>query len=326
MTAHRAVQAGILHCTMRRSSTAFRRPAARRVIRLARSRRAVTSFRMRDSCNAFRPDKQSRLTSLHTHGHTRGPRQRSSSHHRDDAARAVGDHRRLADARLAARERRAQRHRPLRRAHALQGHRRREAPRTSRRRSTRSAASSTRSPPRNTPATTSRCSTSTCRSRSICCPTSCCNPAFAAEEIEREKKVILEEIKMVEDTPDDLVHELFTQHFWEGHPLGRPILGSKETVESFTPQIAARVLPRRLRRAEPDRLGGRQPRARAGARAGRARRSASCRRRGAPLDDGDAARRAAGHRPRRRSSSRATSASAPTAIRRTTTIATSATS
>src|SRR5512132_3419323 len=62
-------------------------------------------------------------------------------------------------------------------------------------------------------------------------------PAFAADEIEREKKVILEEIKMVEDTPDDLVHELFTQHFWEGHPLGRPILGSKETVESFTSEI-----------------------------------------------------------------------------------------
>jgi predicted Zn-dependent peptidase len=59
-------------------------------------------------------------------------------------------------------------------------------------------------------------------------------PAFAPDDIEREKKVILEEIKMVEDTPDDLVHELFTQHFWEGHPLGRPILGSPETVESFT--------------------------------------------------------------------------------------------
>ncbi|HEU5287842.1 MAG TPA: pitrilysin family protein [Candidatus Limnocylindria bacterium] len=58
-------------------------------------------------------------------------------------------------------------------------------------------------------------------------------PAFPIDEIEREKKVILEEIKMVEDTPDDLVHELFTQHFWEGHPLGRPILGSKETVEQF---------------------------------------------------------------------------------------------
>jgi predicted Zn-dependent peptidase len=59
-------------------------------------------------------------------------------------------------------------------------------------------------------------------------------PAFAADEIEREKKVILEEIKMVEDTPDDLVHELFTQHFWEGHPLGRPILGNPETVEALT--------------------------------------------------------------------------------------------
>ena len=60
------------------------------------------------------------------------------------------------------------------------------------------------------------------------------NPAFPDDEITREKNVILEEIKMVEDTPDDLVHELFTQHFWQGHPLGRPILGSKETVESFT--------------------------------------------------------------------------------------------
>ena len=47
-------------------------------------------------------------------------------------------------------------------------------------------------------------------------------PAFAADEIEREKKVILEEIKMVEDTPDDLVHELFTEHFWEGHALAPP--------------------------------------------------------------------------------------------------------
>jgi predicted Zn-dependent peptidase len=59
-------------------------------------------------------------------------------------------------------------------------------------------------------------------------------PAFADDEIAREKKVILEEIKMVEDTPDDLVHELFTQHFWDSHPLGRPILGSKESVEAFT--------------------------------------------------------------------------------------------
>jgi predicted Zn-dependent peptidase len=62
-------------------------------------------------------------------------------------------------------------------------------------------------------------------------------PRFDGEDIEKEKKVILEEIKMVEDTPDDLVHELFTQHFWEGHALGRPILGSKETVESLTAAI-----------------------------------------------------------------------------------------
>ena len=63
------------------------------------------------------------------------------------------------------------------------------------------------------------------------------NPKFDPADLEKEKKVILEEIKMVEDTPDDLVHELFTQHFWEGHSLGRPILGSKETVESFTAEI-----------------------------------------------------------------------------------------
>jgi predicted Zn-dependent peptidase len=60
------------------------------------------------------------------------------------------------------------------------------------------------------------------------------NPAFSTVDIEREKKVVVEEIKMVEDTPDDLVHEIFTQGFWENHPLGRPILGTRETVESFT--------------------------------------------------------------------------------------------
>jgi predicted Zn-dependent peptidase len=62
------------------------------------------------------------------------------------------------------------------------------------------------------------------------------HPAFDQTDIVREKKVVLEEIKMVEDTPDDLVHEMFTQSFWEGHPLGRPILGSRDTVEAFTEQ------------------------------------------------------------------------------------------
>jgi predicted Zn-dependent peptidase len=60
------------------------------------------------------------------------------------------------------------------------------------------------------------------------------NPALSAEDIQREKKVVVEEIKMVEDTPDDLVHEIFTQGFWENHPLGRPILGTRDTVESFS--------------------------------------------------------------------------------------------
>src|SRR6202008_804879 len=48
-------------------------------------------------------------------------------------------------------------------------------------------------------------------------------PALNADDVEREKKVVAEEIKMVEDTPDDLVHELFTERFWQDHPLGRPI-------------------------------------------------------------------------------------------------------
>ena len=59
------------------------------------------------------------------------------------------------------------------------------------------------------------------------------NPLFAADDVEREKKVILEEIKMVEDTPDDLVHEIFAEGFYGGHPLGRPILGTPASVSAL---------------------------------------------------------------------------------------------
>jgi predicted Zn-dependent peptidase len=59
------------------------------------------------------------------------------------------------------------------------------------------------------------------------------NPLFDAAEIAKEKKVILEEIKMVEDTPDDLVMELFSEAFWPDHPLGRPILGTRKSVQGF---------------------------------------------------------------------------------------------
>ena len=56
------------------------------------------------------------------------------------------------------------------------------------------------------------------------------NPIFASTDIERERGVILEEIKIDEDNPDVLVHELFTQNFWKDHPLGKPILGTTTTV------------------------------------------------------------------------------------------------
>ncbi len=55
-------------------------------------------------------------------------------------------------------------------------------------------------------------------------------PRFTDSDVESERSVILEEIKMVEDTPDDLVHEMFVTAFWPDHPLGRPILGTEETV------------------------------------------------------------------------------------------------
>ena len=48
--------------------------------------------------------------------------------------------------------------------------------------------------------------------------------------MDKEKKVILEEINMVEDTPDDLVMELFVESFWPDHPLGRPILGTRRSL------------------------------------------------------------------------------------------------
>src|SRR5580704_6306025 len=59
-------------------------------------------------------------------------------------------------------------------------------------------------------------------------------PKFALDDIVREQSVVLEEIRMTQDNPEDLVHELFTQNFWHPHALGRPILGTPETVGAFT--------------------------------------------------------------------------------------------
>jgi predicted Zn-dependent peptidase len=59
-------------------------------------------------------------------------------------------------------------------------------------------------------------------------------PRFADDEIDREKSVIFEEIKMVLDNPEDLVHELFSENFWHNHALGKPILGTRETVGALS--------------------------------------------------------------------------------------------
>jgi predicted Zn-dependent peptidase len=56
------------------------------------------------------------------------------------------------------------------------------------------------------------------------------NSTIDPAELESERKVILEEIAMHEDAPDELVHDLFYRCMWEGHPLGRPVLGYNETI------------------------------------------------------------------------------------------------
>lgn len=61
------------------------------------------------------------------------------------------------------------------------------------------------------------------------------NSTFDKTEMDKEKNVVLEEIKMYEDTPDDIVHDLLSKAIYGNHPLGYPILGTEETLHSFTP-------------------------------------------------------------------------------------------
>ena len=58
-------------------------------------------------------------------------------------------------------------------------------------------------------------------------------PRFDEEELRREQKVIIEEMKMVEDTPDEFLAEIFNAAYFPGHPLGRPIEGTEDTVSTF---------------------------------------------------------------------------------------------
>ena len=66
------------------------------------------------------------------------------------------------------------------------------------------------------------------------------HPLFREEDIEKEKGVIREELKMEADSPDYLVHEIFSSNFWKDHPLGKPILGTRETVKRFDRQAIER--------------------------------------------------------------------------------------
>lgn len=56
------------------------------------------------------------------------------------------------------------------------------------------------------------------------------NSTFPEDELERERNVILQEIKMRDDTPEEAIHDRFHQNFWQGHPLGSPIIGTADTV------------------------------------------------------------------------------------------------
>ncbi len=60
------------------------------------------------------------------------------------------------------------------------------------------------------------------------------NSTFPEDEIEKEKGIIFEEIKLVEDTPEDYIHDLFNKNIWGESGLGQPVFGRKETIETFT--------------------------------------------------------------------------------------------
>jgi predicted Zn-dependent peptidase len=68
------------------------------------------------------------------------------------------------------------------------------------------------------------------------------HPALEPEALEKERQVILDEIRMYEDAPDDLVHDLFAATLWPGHPLGWPIAGSQESVGGLSREALEQFL------------------------------------------------------------------------------------
>ncbi|MEC5422644.1 pitrilysin family protein [Virgibacillus sp. C22-A2] len=71
------------------------------------------------------------------------------------------------------------------------------------------------------------------------------NSSFDEEEMEREKKVVYEEIKMYEDTPDDIVHDLLARASYGNHPLGYPILGTENQLKLFKPETLRNYIKQR---------------------------------------------------------------------------------
>ena len=70
---------------------------------------------------------------------------------------------------------------------------------------------------------------------------------FDPAEIERERQVVLQEISQAEDTPDDFIHDLFTENFWKGHPLALPIFGSVATVKKIDRDLLTSFMAARYR-------------------------------------------------------------------------------
>ncbi|HXG23615.1 MAG TPA: pitrilysin family protein [Chthonomonadales bacterium] len=78
-----------------------------------------------------------------------------------------------------------------------------------------------------------------------------CHSVLDPVELEREKNVVLEEIKRYRDTPDDMIHDVFAQTVWNTHPLGRPIIGTDRTVaglqrENLTEYIRTHYTPDKI--------------------------------------------------------------------------------
>lgn len=63
-----------------------------------------------------------------------------------------------------------------------------------------------------------------------------CNAKFNLDDIEKERRVILQEIAMIEDNPEELIHDQFANGFWAGHPLGMPVIGTRSTVGDINRQ------------------------------------------------------------------------------------------